>query len=301
MVKNDSPSFFRFMEKRIADHLERNRMRTAESYVSTLNSLRRFTSGIDLYFNEINAALAIDYEMYLKKTGVSRNTSSFYMRIFRATFNRAVNMGLVEPPSIPPFALVYTGIPKTMKRAIDKETISRIRQLPLTKFMAFSRDMFLFSFYTRGMSFIDMAYLRKTDMADGFITYRRRKTGQKIVLRVEKELAELIARYPAPSNSIYLLPIITKEGANGRNEYLSRSHVINRHLKEIGRQAGTSLPLSMYMARHSWATLARNLNIPINVISEALGHESETTTKIYLSAINSSVIDSANHRILSSI
>lgn len=102
MEKKDSPSFFRFMEKRIADHLERNRMRTAESYVSTLNSLRRFTSGIDLYFNEINAALAIDYEMYLKKTGVSRNTSSFYMRIFRATFNRAVNMGLVEPPSIPP-------------------------------------------------------------------------------------------------------------------------------------------------------------------------------------------------------
>lgn len=294
-------SLFLFMEEVITSLEESNRLRTAESYASTLRSLKRFTGHNDIPLRDVTAAFTTRFESFLKSCGVTRNTSSFYMRILRAVFNRAVNMEIVEPPLKSPFAPVYTGIAKTTKRALSRNVISKIKRLILPRSLSFSRDMFLFSFYARGMSFVDMAYLRKSDFHDGLITYRRRKTGQKITMRVEKELYEIMARYPASPASEYLLPIVTRGGVAGRRQYLCKSHIINRNLKQVGALAGTSMPLTMYMARHSWATIARNLRIPVSVISDALGHDNEATTRIYLATMSSSVIDKANHRVLSSL
>ncbi len=172
-------SFFQFMES-IIIHLKRlNRERTAETYTSTLNSFMRFRKDNDALLDEINSDLIMEYEAYLKAQGVTMNTVSFYMRILRAAYNRAVEKGLTGQRN--PFRYVYTGIDKTVKRAIPLKAIKRIKELDLSLMpsLDFARDMFLFSFYTRGMSFIDIAYLRKKDLQDGILSYRRLKSGQQ--------------------------------------------------------------------------------------------------------------------------
>ena len=162
---------------------------------------------------------------------------------------------------------------------------------------ALARDMFLFSFYTRGMSFVDMAYLRKSDLSHGVLEYRRRKTGQTLFIRWENCMDEIVSSYDNPS-SFYLLPIITSYDTDERQQYINMSHKINRSLKSLGKKLGLPAPLTMYVARHTWANAARKKKIPISVISEGMGHTSEMTTRIYLSSLDADIIDRANKKIL---
>ena len=204
-------SFFMFMESVIARLKLLNKVRTAENYTATLNSFVRFCSDKNILLDEINSDLMMEYEAYLKMQGVTMNTVSFYMRILRAVYNRAVEKELTEQRN--PFKHVYTGIDKTVKRAVPMKVIRRIKNIDLSlkPSLDFARDMFLFSFYTRGMSFIDMAYLRKTDLQNGVLSYRRRKTGQQLFIKWEKCMQEIIEKYPK-INTGYLLPIIKTSG-----------------------------------------------------------------------------------------
>ena len=163
--------------------------------------------------------------------------------------------------------------------------------------MDFARDMFMFSFCTRGMSFIDMAYLKKADLNNGCLAYRRKKTGQLMMIEWTKQMQDIIDKYKSDGTS-YLLPIITSEDGSERRQYQNQMRKINRLLKDIANRAGLPMPLSMYYARHSWATIARGRDVPLAVISEGLGHDSETTTQIYLDSIKSSEVDKVNRMIL---
>jgi integrase len=236
------------------------------------------------------------YEAYLKARGVSMNTISFYMRNLRAVYNRAVEKELT--PQIYPFRHVYTGVEKTVKRAVPIKTIKALKEqdLSLKPILDYARDMFLFSFYTRGMSFIDMSYLKKKDLKNGFLTYRRKKTGQLLTIKWEKCMEEIIDKYPK-NETIYLLPIITKPGKE-RKQYNNALHLVNYHLKELSTILKLQRPLTMYVARHSWASAAKFKNIPLSVISEGMGHDSEATTRIYLASLETSVVDKANKMIL---
>ena len=186
------------------------RERTAETYTSALNSFMRFRCGRDIQLNKLTGEAMMQYEAWLKSENVSMNTISFYMRILRAAYNRAVEKGLTKQQY--PFKSVYTGIGKTVKRAITLRDIKRIRNLDLSSRPAldFARDMFLFSFYTRGMSFIDMAYLKKEDLNNGTLSYRRHKTGQVLYVKWEKCMQHIINKYPENMSS-YLLPIISRD------------------------------------------------------------------------------------------
>ena len=164
----------------------------------------------------------------------------------------------------------------------------------------FARDMFLFSFYTRGMSLVDMAYLRKKDLTNGILSYRRRKTGQQLFIKWEKPMQEIADKYDT-KNSLYLLPIIKHSSIEERTQYIYAGHNINRNLKIIGRELGLSIPLTMYVARHAWASIAKSKNVPLSVISEGMGHDSEATTRIYLASLDNMAIDKANSLILKSL
>ena len=294
-------SFSQFMEDVIVQLKRLNRERTAETYAATLNSLMRFRKDNDVVLDEINSDLMMEYEAYLKTQGVTMNTVSFYMRILRAVYNRAVEKGLTEQRS--PFRHVYTGIDKTVKRAIPLKTIKRIKELDLSlkPSLDFARDMFLFSFYTRGMSFIDMAYLRKKDLQNGALSYRRRKTGQQLFIRWEKCMQEIIDKHEVDSTSPFLLPILKYPYEQSRKQYKNVMFRVNKYLKEVARLANIGIPLTMYVSRHSWASAAKNKNIPVSVISEGMGHDSEMTTQIYLASLDCSVIDRANSLILKSL
>ena len=160
--------------------------------------------------------------------------------------------------------------------------------------------MFLFSFYTRGMSFVDMAYLKKSDLQDGMLIYKRHKTGQRLTIRWEPAMQEIVDRYPN-DNRKYILPIINKPGTNERNQYRGKQNRINKALKDIARHVSISQNLSMYCARHSWATIAREQKFPISIISHGMGHTNERTTEIYLKSIDVAVIDKCNQKLISLI
>lgn len=294
-------TIFPFMEDVIARLDKLGKVRTSEAYVTTLSSFRRFRQDRDVALDNVNSDLMQSYEAWLKVTGVSPNSSSFYMRNLRAVYNRAVEKGLTLQRH--PFRHVYTGVDKTAKRAVSLVIIKRIKEAELSpnSSIEFARDMFLFSFYTRGMSMVDMAYLRKKDLANGVLTYRRRKTGQQLIIKWEKPMQKIVDKYDT-GDSVYLLPIIQPcLETDERTQYIYAGHNINRNLKIIGRKLKLSLPLTMYSARHSWASIARSKNIPLSVISAGMGHDSEATTQIYLASLDNMEIDKANSRILKSL
>ena len=312
-------SLFTFMHGVIAQLKQLGKVRTSETYTATLKSFMAFRGEQDVPLDGITSDMMIMYEAYLKTREVRMNTISFYMRNLRAVYNRAVEKGLTAQNY--PFRHVYTGVDKTVKRAIPIKAIKALKELDLSMkpSLDFARDMFLFSFYTRGMSFVDMAYLKKTDLQNGILTYRRRKTGQELSIKWEKCMAEIIAKYPE-NKTDYLHPIIKEEGngrnsvshqaclngrvvtdegkANERRQYDNTLHLVNYRLKELSTMLKLQRPLTMYVARHSWASAAKAKNVPLSVISEGMGHDSEATTQIYLASLETSVVDKANKMIL---
>lgn len=286
-----------FMKPIILKLQEQGRERTAETYNSALKSFMRFRNDEEIFLEDIDQEIMELYESYLKNEGLTLNTISFYMRILRAVYNRAVEQELTIQNF--PFRHVYTGIEKTVKRSVPIKTIKSIKDMPLPyrSSVDYARDMFIFSFYTRGMSFVDMAYLRKKDLQNGILTYRRRKTGQLLCIKWEKCMQALLNKYP-PNPTEYLLPIITTYSTNERTQYKNALTLVNRKLKRISESAGIPLPLSMYVARHSWASIAKSKHIPVSIISEGMGHDSEITTQIYLSSLDAAVVDRANSLIL---
>lgn len=240
------------------------------------------------------------YVAWHKKRGNSPNTISFYTRILRAVYNRAVEEEIIESRN--PFRHVYTGVDKTVKRALPIPVIKKIKALDLSMIPAldYARDMFLLSFYLRGMSFIDMSYLRKSDLKNGSVVYRRRKTGQQLTIGWTPEMQAIIDKYPENPTQ-YLLPIIRTVGCNERCAYRNASYNINHNLKKIANMIDLEVPITMYVARHSWASAAKAKGIPVSVISEGMGHDNETTTQIYLASLDTSVVDRANKLIISAI
>ncbi len=290
-------SLFNFMQQVIAQLQQMGKQRTSETYRCTLKSFMQFREDKDLLLEDIDSDLIVMYEAYLQDRGVTKNSTSFYMRILRAVYNRAVEKDLTANRN--PFKHVYTGIDKTVKRAISLKAIKQIKNLDLSlqPSLDFARDMFLFSFYTRGMSFVDIAYLKKRDLSNGILSYRRRKTGQQLFIRWEKCMQVIVDKYKNPLSE-YLLPIIKPKNGDERMQYQNAMSLINRKLKVVGKMVGVQLPLTMYIARHSWASVAKNKNIPISVISEGMGHDSETTTQIYLASLDNTIVDRANAQIL---
>lgn len=291
-------TLFAYMERMIAMYWRQGQYRTSETYSTTLNSFKRFRADVDVGLEDIDSGLMETYESYLKQNDLSPNTISFYLKHLRAVYNRAVDDELIMDRK--PFKRVSTAIEKTPKRAISLRNIKRLKALDCSHNPSrkFARDMFLFSFYTRGMSFVDIAYLQKKNLKGDVLFYRRKKTNQQLMIHWEGCMQEILKSYGADTSSPYLFSIIKEPSNNPRKQYQNALFLINRHLKEIGKGLGLHQPLTMYCARHSWASIARDEGIPLSIISEGMGHDSEKTTQIYLASLKTEVIDKANRKIL---
>ena len=293
-------SLFNFMESLIARLKQNGKIRTSETYKSTLNSFKKFRQDEDIMLDCLTSEIMEEFEAWHKGRGIAPNTISFYTRILRAAYHRAVEDDIIENRK--PFRKVYTGVDKTVKRALPLPVIKSIKtlDLALTPSLDFARDMFMMSFYLRGMSFIDMAFLKKTDLKNGHVTYRRHKTGQQLTIEWTKEMQMILDKYPENASD-YLLPIIKNPGTNERCTYRNAGYNINHNLKTITGMIGITIPLTLYVARHSWASAAKAKGIPLSVISEGMGHDSEQTTQIYLASLDTSVVDKANSLIIRSL
>ena len=229
---------FTFMEGVIANLRTLGKVRTSETYATTLCSFKRFREDRDLALDNIDSDVMMAYEAYLRNNGLSPNSSSFYMRNLRAVYNRAVEKELTSQRF--PFRHVYTGVDKTVERAVPLKVIKQIKEMDfsMNPVFDFARNMFLFSFYTRGMSFVDMAYLRKKDLQNGILSYRRRKTGQLLFIKWEPCMQEIVDKYNTASSNYLLSVIKPSNEMNERKQYIYAAHNINRCLKIIGKELG---------------------------------------------------------------
>lgn len=290
-----------FMQNQIRLMRNANRLGTALNYEKTMRNFGEFLNGANLPFSAMTEQFIADYNAFLVKRGMVRNSVSFYMRIMRAVYNKAVRLKLVEQSN--PFTEVYTGIDRTRKRAVPESVIAQLYKLELEEGtpVALVRDMFIFSFCTRGMAFVDMAYLKKSNLQNGMICYARRKTGQLLTVKIEPGVQRIIDKYRFASET-YVFPIITSSDVKkSYDEYQAAINTHNRLLYKLSKMLPTECKLTSYVSRHSWATAARNHNVPISVISAGMGHTSEQTTRIYLTMLENSVIDDANQGIIMSL
>ena len=282
---------------RLTEQLEQyGRLRTAETYVAATRSLINFLGG-DIPLNQIECTTIASYELYLRHKGLSINTISFYIRNLRAIYNHAVDEGVIIDTQ--PFRRSYTGTSITTKRAITSSTIRKIANFQSENVqLQRAADLFMFSFYAQGMAFVDIATLRWRNISNGYLKYNRHKTGQTIVIEWNTQLENIARKYSGYIDD-YIFPII--KGRNPRREYLTASHTTNLSLKKIASLVGITSRLTFYVARHSWASIAYTIQIPVPTISRALGHNNEATTRIYLASLDNSAVDLANRLVLESL
>jgi integrase len=275
---------------------------TAYSYQSTLNCLVRFTGERELFsFKEINERWVNNFVCYLRSSGLKPNSVNFYLRILRAVYNKACNEDVEGTTTLSPFRVIAMNNVRTHKKAVDKSIMQQIAQVQFGNDprKEFACDLFLFSFYCRGMPFVDMAYLKYSNIINGYVCYSRHKTGQPLKIKITEPLQILINKYQ--SDGEYVLPILGNGNFSSSQLYLqykSRLRQYNRELKAISESLNLPVTLSSYVSRHSWATLARENGIPVSVISEGMGHSSEKITYAYLAALDPCYIDDANEIIL---
>ena len=266
---------------------------TIDNYRTALRSLLCY-AGSSLTVDRLDQTLIEGWQHWLTGRGVTLNTISCYMRSMRAVICHSE----VGPACKSAFKSVFTGNTTTDKRSLPAADIQKLLLLPLDdhRELQLSRDIFLFSLYALGMPFVDVAFLRKSQIADGYITYHRHKTGQRIRVKVEPPMQRIINRY-ARSGSPFAFPLL-RQGTMA--EYEAWRSRYNRQLRQLGRLAKLDKRLTSYVARHSWASMAYHSNVDLPVISKALGHTSSKTTQVYIREIDDCRIDTANRRLLRS-
>ena len=312
--------FLAFINSEIDHQRQNGHISVANNYASAANSFSHFLKTRkkdDMTFQKMTSLLVSDYEAWLQTRGLCRNTTSFYIRALQSVYHKAVRQGLTEDRR--PFSEAYRGVARTAKRAIDASEVCQLSTLDIRHALLssgdyedgrrlnnmqhqleFARDIFIFCFCARGLTFVDLAHMRKSDITGNLLVYVRRKTKQRIEVQVEPMMQAVIDRYP--SDTEYLLPILTKTG-NQEAVYQQYRYALGRYnasLDTLGAMLG-GLKLTSYVSRHSWASAARQQNVPISIISQSMGHDSEKTTEIYLKSLECNVINKTNHDLLNNV
>lgn len=259
-------------------------------------------------------AIDIDYlkglELYLRQRGNKDNSIATRFAIFKAIYNKAVKEGKVTVKQNP-FSLFQVGSlwAKTRKRAIDKDDIQRLIDLKIadshkTEYQRLAKDLFLFSYFTAGMNFGDIARLRYKDIVKGRVNYSRHKTQKLLSFQLVPNALRIIEKYSKDSHAQedYIFPILNCREHTTPQQVFNRLHKVlrkvNRELKTLGEQIGLAMPLTTYVARHTYATVLKRSGVSVALISESLGHSDLSTTQIYLDSFENSQIDAAMQHLL---
>lgn len=297
--KRSESSLYNYIEEVMKNLNAEGKKGNARVYRTFMNVFKTFRKNKDIAFVDIDYKVLSQFENHLAQDGKKVNSISNYLRTFRAIYYRALKDNLFELTSNP-FKEIKIVSEETRKRAISKEDIVKIKNLDLgvgTEYEK-ARDIFMFSFYLRGMSLVDILFVKVKDIIDGRINYVRKKTKQQFSIKLTEEANAIIKKYNNLNDiKSYIFPYL-----NGKkDEYLSYKNalrLINKKMKKIGEKAGLGIPLTTYVARHSWATIAKRSGISTAIISEGLGHETEQTTQIYLDSFENDVLDAANEIII---
>lgn len=308
--KGTETSFENYCDKLIQTLNEQGNIGNAYIYQATFDSFKDFSKGRKYLIAEVDYHAVSKYKEYLhkrifisKKNKVEKklsvNTISIYLRTLRAIIKRALNEGIIEESQYP-FNKISIKSEKTRKRAVNKDVIKMVENMDVSQEenLQLYKDLFMFSFYNRGMNFVDLAYLKVRNIENDRLNYTRHKTGQQFSIKITDKARAIIQRYSNLQNpDSYVFPIITRKG-NEYLDYRNAMRLMNKKLKKISSLLHLDTPLTTYVSRHSWATIAKRSGISTAVISEGLGHTTEEITQVYLDSFENDVLDDANDRII---
>lgn len=281
---------------------------TADMYRVTLGKLNEFGPGIT--FDQVNLYWLKSFDTHLSKSCVM-NTRAIHMRNIRAVFNDAINEDLIEQ-NLYPFRKFKIKKEATIKRSLTIEQIKQFRDYPVQDHQKKYQDLWMLVFYLIGINTVDLVHLKHDNLTSGRIEYRRAKTGRLYSIEVLPEAKAILEKYKGID---YLLDVM-----DNYTNYKDFSSRFNHNLKTIGslewvknaaktekfvkknkKQVTPLFPnLTIYAARHSWATTAAGLDIPKETIAAALGHGGKTVTDIYID-FDRNKIDEANKKVLMAI
>lgn len=304
-------SILSFIDTIVEEKKKEGHLGTAKCYYDLKNSLSSFLlkqNKATLVFKEITPAFLKKYESDFRERGASGNGISFYMRSLRAVFNRAISEGLCKKDMYPfdNYKISALGT-QTVKRSITKAEIELIKkfEVEVDSQMFRSKTIFLFSYYTRGINFTDLGMLKWENIKGNRLVYLRQKTHKPyniLLLEPAMEILNHFKQYYYRGESSYIFAILDEDKHQTALSVSNRLHKVlgqtNKDLKVLGEKVGITIPLTTYVARHTYATVMKRSGISTAIISEALGHDSERTTQIYLDSFENDVLDEASKAIL---
>lgn len=306
--KSNNSSVLDYFESVIKRLIATGQIKNADVYRDTKRNLSYFLENRKIQFSEIDIQFLNKFEEHLKNKGKGGNTIFIYMRTFRALINKAIKENVCSEKyyAFKNFSLAkYTKI-KTAKRAIPKVDIEKIKNLDLSEHQNLidAKNIFLFSFYCRGINFIDIALLKWSNIYQNTLNYTREKTKERFNLELllpAIEILEYYKEYTFTNKDSYVFPILNENHKTPQSIYNRRQKMngkINKDLKDIAIKAEIDADLTTYVARHSFATIMKKSGISTTIISQALGHDSEKTTQIYLESFENNILDEASKALL---
>jgi site-specific recombinase XerD len=302
------------MDQLIVDYETKFKVGNAGIYRTVKNSLWKFRPNKKLRFSDIDFRFLSNYETHLYKNNLTGNGISLYMRTIRATYNKAIKFNVTDPSFYPfsnqsnPNGYKISELETdTQKRAISLTEIRIIEiteTLPLTS-LHDAKQYFLFSFYTRGMNFTDMSNLKQSNIQGNRINYTRAKTRhkQRFVVEIMKPVKDILSYFEThPEKGNYLLPVLNDKVYKTPKQQKTRIQtvlkLVNRKLKDLAELAGIEAGLTTYVARHSWATIQKEMGTPTAAIGDGLGHTNSETTERYLRKFENTYLDDINRKLL---
>ena len=288
------------------------RLGNAKAYTSCYNSLLKFAGNLDIPFTDIDVNWLKRYELCLRERGNSDNTIGIRMRELRAVYNKAIEDNVVNEKYYPFTKFKISHYCKgKCKRAITKSEINKIINVDLSEITTYcspllylSKDLFTFSYLCCDMNMIDIAYLKYSDIINGRVCFIRHKTRQPITFQLLPQAMQIIDKYrkDGVQQSDYVFPILDRKFHRTEQQQYDRIRKVikgmNKSLKKIGTHLNISIPLTTYVARHSFATVLKRSGVNIALISEAMGHTSLSTTQLYLDSFENEQVDEAMKNLL---
>lgn len=299
-----------FIADEVVDMESKGKAGNAATYRNTARVLRRFTDGRELPFADLTASRLEAFEEHLRGAGCTGGGISVYMRTLRAVVGRAMKAGFMHRDQYPFETKVSSGYrianlsSEYNPRPITDVDMDKLKRFPIDKHpdLAEAVRVFLFSYYSGGMNFADIARLKPSDLTtDGRIVYKRQKTKRKgrdaeLSFKVSEPVAKILAAFDVHGGP-YLFPFLGPEHVTEKqrktriDKCLKR---VNRELKEVAEVLGLDATLTTYVARHTFATTLNWKDVSVEVISQRMGHKSITTTRAYLKRLPNKVLDTVD-------
>lgn len=295
-IKVKNTTVFKYFDEHIQKLIEAGKVGYANVFRESQRQLKKFRNDKDLTFYDLNPVLIKKFDEFILKRGVKLNSAFVYVRTLKTLVNKAISDGLVDERHNPFKGISFAKYRKDKppKRALTKDQIEAIKKFnpEQDKKLQFAKDLFLFSYYLRGMNFTDLAYLKWKDIKADQVNYIRKKTNEPFKIKMIAPALSILAEFKNyyEGEESYVFPILSERHETPvQKDYRIDKvmKIVNGSLKDISTKLEFPEKFTFYAARHSFATISRNGGVPVGMISEALGHNTERTTQMYLDSFDS--------------